>query len=96
MLILLALNRHEDWVLKLLLWPFSKPRLLLWIQLSLAWPRAYALRVSDKRTDPEAESKAEAVVSKRACDKMLLFSLVPCQHCHDFVLMQRMGIRPNN
>ena len=42
----------------------------------LAWPRAcfdnlcvlcvYAIGVSDKRTEPEAEFKAEAVVSKGA------------------------------
>ena len=51
----------------------SKPRLRLWIQLGLAWPRRYldnterALRRdSDKRTESEAESKAEAVVLKRA------------------------------
>jgi hypothetical protein len=55
------------------LWPFLKPRLWLWIQLGLAWPRRCldnterALRRdSDKRTESEAESKAEAVVSKRA------------------------------
>ena len=57
--------------------PFSKPRLRLRMaQASLA-PRpcfdnilgmlcVRALRASDKRTEPEAESKAEAVVSKRA------------------------------
>ena len=44
--------------------------------LRLAWPAdvstincacfAYALRASDERTEPEAESKADAVDSKRA------------------------------
>lgn len=56
--------------------PFSKPWLRVWIQLRLAWPRGflticvlclYALiRVSDERTEPEAESKVNAVDSKRA------------------------------
>ena len=55
--------------------PFLKPRLRLWILLRLAWPRgcfdncasfAYTLRASDEGTAPETESKAEAMVSKRA------------------------------
>ena len=54
--------------------PFSKPRLWLWIRLRLDWPLgcfdncacfAYAPRASDDRMEPEAESKAAAVVSKR-------------------------------
>ena len=54
--------------------PFSKPRLRLWIRNRLAWPRGcfnnftrtqhYMLRASDERTEFEAESKADALVSK--------------------------------
>ena len=42
---------------------FEKPRLRRWIRLRLAW--TYMLRASDASTEPEAESKAKAVVSKR-------------------------------
>ena len=54
--------------------PFSKPRPRLQSRLWLAWPRgcfdiwscfAYVLRAPDERTEPEAESKAEAVDSKK-------------------------------
>ena len=57
----------------------SKPWLWLWIRLRLAWLRGcfancacfciYALRASDARTEPETESKAEALVSKRALNR---------------------------
>ena len=36
---------------------------------------AYALGASDERTEPEAESKAESVVSKRAYDCELLTTI---------------------
>ena len=47
-----------------------KPRHRLQIPLRLAWPVAvltiaYVLRASDERTEPEDESKVEAVDSKR-------------------------------
>ena len=57
--------------------PFRNNWIWLWIRLRLAWPCGcfdikilrvlcvYAPGVSDERTEPEAESKAEAVVSKR-------------------------------
>ena len=40
---------------------------------------AYALMVSDERTEPEAEFKAEAVVSKRAIDLLSLSEQTPKQ-----------------
>ena len=43
----------------------------------------YALSVSDERTEPEAESKAKAVVSKRAhesCSKLLIQTCVLYTH----------------
>ena len=62
---------------------FSKPRFRLQIRLRLARPRgcfdscacfAYALRASDERTEPETESKAEAVDSKRALNSQTCLS----------------------
>ena len=35
----------------------------------------YALRASDERTEPQDEFKAEAVVSKRACDPSFRMSV---------------------
>ena len=56
-----------EYLNNMLLEPFSKPRLRLWIRRRLAWPHgcfdnytcfAYALRASDERIELEAESKA--------------------------------------
>ena len=64
--------------------PFSKRRLQLWSRLRLACPRRLHLRVlcvnalgaSDEKTEPKAESKAEAVVSKRAIEFPLPPSII--------------------
>ena len=42
---------------------------------------AYVLRASDERTEPKAESKAEAVDSKRAYDWLGTLSQVTGQYC---------------
>ena len=89
--------RNTDWrkAEKVLRWPFIKPQLWLQIRLRLAWRShlfwqlcmlcVYTLRASDERMEPEAESKAEAVVSKRASDK--LFYLTLCHIRFTFTIM---------
>ena len=61
-------------------WPFQKFGFGLNSRLRLAWPgvdstfalcSAYALRDSDMRMEPEAESKAEAMDSKRAYESKI-------------------------
>ena len=51
--------------------PFSQPRLRLQIRLRLVWPRSLqlcfvnVLRASDKITEPEADSRAEAMIFEK-------------------------------
>ena len=78
---LLEIIRSYSLVLAQCVWPFSKRRLRLWILLRLAWQLIlrvrcvlHALTASDERMEPRAESKAEAVVSKRA-----YVTNTPCQ-----------------